>query len=68
MRCPQCHNKILQKSVEGVKLRTKGPIQFDQNGACTAQCYWCGSPVQVPVQLSKSAEVESERFILRKVS
>lgn len=64
MRCPQCKNKVLQKSESGVRLRTKGAIQFDQQGRCTAQCYWCGTAVEVPVQLTKSIEPEPERFVL----
>lgn len=64
MRCPQCKNKVLQKSESGVKLRTKGAIVFDAQGNCMAQCYWCGTPVQVPVQLTKAIEPEPERFVL----
>lgn len=64
LRCPRCKNKVLQKSDAGVKLRTKGQIVFDGAGQCTAQCYWCGEPVQVPVQLTKSVESEPERFVL----
>lgn len=64
MRCPQCKNKVLQKSDSGVKLRTKGAIQFAPDGSCTAQCYWCSTPVQVPVQLTKSIDPEPERFVL----
>ena len=66
MRCPQCNNKVLQKSESGVKLRTKGPIQFTADGRCTAQCYWCSTSVEVPVQLTKAIEPEPERFVLRK--
>ena len=66
MRCPQCKNKVLQKSEAGVKLRTKGAIQFGPDGKCMAQCYWCSTPVEVPVQLTKAIESEPERFVLRK--
>lgn len=64
IRCVQCKNKVLQKSESGVKLRTKGAIQFDAAGRCHAQCYWCGTPVELPVQLTKSIDPEPERFVL----
>jgi hypothetical protein len=51
-----------------VKLRTKGVIQFGADGKCTAQCFWCSTPVEVPVQLTKAVEPEPERFVLRKVT
>ena len=66
MRCPQCRNKVLQKSDQGVRLRTKGAISFDAAGACTAQCYWCGTQVSIPIQLTKAIEPEPERFVLIK--
>jgi hypothetical protein len=66
VRCPQCKNKVLQKSENGVRLRTKGAIRFDKDGHCTAQCYWCGTEVQVPVQLTEKIVPEPERFILIK--
>ncbi len=61
MKCPRCKNTLLQKSGADTRVRTKGPIVFDRNGACTAQCYWCGERVNIPIELRKAAE----RFILR---
>lgn len=66
MRCPQCKNKLLQKSETGVRLRTKGVIQFDPAGHCTTQCYWCGTPVEIPVQLTEKIVPEPERFVIRR--
>lgn len=65
MRCPQCNNKVLQKSDNGeTKLRSKGPITFGSDGRCKAQCYWCGTDVVVPVTLTKSLEPRVERFVI----
>ena len=61
MKCPRCKNMLLQKSEQGTRVRTKGPIVFGQNGTCTAQCYWCGEKVTVPLELKKA----TERFVLK---
>jgi hypothetical protein len=60
VRCPKCKNMLLQKSDRGTRVRTKGPLTFSQDGACRAQCYWCGEAVTVPLELRKAAE----RFVL----
>ena len=60
MRCPQCSNKLLQKSGDDTKLRTQGQILFTKEGQCLAKCYWCKTEVRLPVAL------QSERFLLRK--
>ena len=67
MRCPQCQNKVLQKSENGdTRLRSKGPITFTADGLCKAQCYWCSTEVSIPVTLEKSLEPRAERFVLAK--
>lgn len=66
MRCPRCHNRVLQKSGEDVKLRTRGPITISADGMAHAECYWCHETIVIPVQLSPGAEVPPpERFIFR---
>lgn len=63
MRCPNCDNHILQKSGSVTKVRIRGRIVIE-NGKCTAQCYWCKSMVEVPLQIADEITVPSERFIL----
>jgi hypothetical protein len=64
MRCPRCKNKLLQKSGTRTRVRTKGPLVFTEDGKCSAQCYWCGEPVAVPLELRKDLWVDSERYII----
>jgi hypothetical protein len=61
MKCPKCKNALLQKSDQGTRVRTKGPIVFDNDGSCTAQCYWCGDPVTIPLELRKT----HEKFVIK---
>lgn len=60
MKCPKCKNSVLQKSDAGTRVRTKGPLVFSKSGICTAQCYWCGERVNIPLELRKA----TERFVL----
>ncbi len=53
MKCPRCKNTVLQKSEQGARVRTKGPLEFSK-GACTAKCYWCGEKVSLPLELRKA--------------
>lgn len=56
MRCRQCRNHVIQKSDGGaVHVRIQGKITIDKDG-CHAQCYFCRSPVVVPLELAKSAD------------
>jgi len=64
MRCPRCKNKLLQKSGTRIRVRTKGPLVFTEDGACSAQCYWCNEPVMVPIELRKSVDLDGERFVI----
>lgn len=65
MRCPQCQNKVLQKSDNGeVKLRVKGAIVFTPAGLCKAQCYWCNTDIEVEASLTKSLEPKVRRFVI----
>lgn len=66
MRCPHCKNKLLQKSGSKTRLRTEGVHEWDEEGVCTAKCFWCKSMVEIPVQIRDGITVESEQFILRK--
>jgi len=45
-------------------VRTQGPLVFGADGICRAKCYWCGKPVEVPLELSECVEVPEERFVL----
>lgn len=65
MRCPNCKNHVLQKSGNRIRLRTKGQIVFE-DGACQAQCFWCKSPVTIPLEIQEGATILSERFYLQK--
>lgn len=65
MRCPQCNNKVLQKSDDGsVRLRVKGQLTFTADGLCKAQCFWCSTEVAVEAQLTKSLEPKAQRFVI----
>ena len=61
MKCPHCKNALLQKSDGGTKVRTKGPIVFSKDGTCSAQCYWCGDTVTIPIELRKA----TEKFVIK---
>lgn len=63
MRCPRCKNHILQKSGRRVRLRTQGPIVFE-DGLCKAQCFWCRESIEVPVEISEGTSIVSELFVL----
>lgn len=65
MRCPKCNNKLLQKSGTTTRLRTKGIHTFDENGNCSAQCYWCGEKVDVPVKVIEGTPIPSETFYVK---
>ena len=65
VRCPQCKNRIVQKSAEGTRVRAEGAITFDPSGVCRAKCFFCKSEVVLPLELSKSAaEPEPSRFVV----
>lgn len=64
MRCPHCANRLLQRTGSATRLRIKGLVEFDDAGHATAQCYWCGQRVQVPIQLTVPQPAEGERFVL----
>jgi hypothetical protein len=66
MRCPQCSNKVLQKSDAGTKVRIKGPIVVS-DGVFKSQCFWCNTAIQVPVTaLETVTSSVAERFVLTK--
>lgn len=69
-RCPNCGNRVLQKSGAGAKLRTQGPILIDESGTCRAQCFWCRTEIALPIAptFSKSMLQEPDpnaRFVIR---
>lgn len=65
MRCPHCRGKLLQKAGSTIRLRTDGVHTFREDGTCVAQCHWCGETVEVPVYLSKTAEVDVETLVVK---
>ena len=65
MRCPNCKNKVLQKSGATTKLRTHGPLTFTEEGLCKTKCHWCKSEVEIPVQITEGTPITEERFYVR---
>lgn len=63
MRCPNCQNHILQKSGRKTRLRIKGQVVFE-NGLCKAQCYWCKTEIEIPLEIREGTPVVEEQFIL----
>lgn len=66
MRCPNCNNRVLQKSGNDTRVRTEGPITFDASGTARAKCYWCKSMVELPIEMKKSVEVHEPGLVIRK--
>ena len=66
MRCPHCKNKLLQKSGSKTRLRTEGIHEWDANGICTAKCFRCKQPVEIPIMIKPEAQVDNVQFILGK--
>ena len=67
IRCPHCRNTLLQKGgADGsLRVRASGVIEVRGDGVVTAQCYWCKSAVELPLQLrDDGSAVDGERFIL----
>lgn len=64
MKCT-CGGSILQKSVDGVRIRLDGPITF-KDGLAKAKCFWCKKEVTLPIELKKGAAISpaAERFII----
>jgi len=62
-RCPNCANKIVQKSGSETRLRVSHPIYFDADGRCLARCHWCKAEVEIPVEL-RAIDLENERFTI----
>ena len=63
MRCPNCSNHVLQKSGKKTRLRTKGQIVFE-DGLCKAQCFWCKTKIEIPIEISDGTAIPQEQFIL----
>lgn len=64
MRCPNCKNRVLQKSGSQTRVRTQGPITFLPDGRCIAQCFWCKALVEIPLEIKKGTPIVAEQFIL----
>jgi hypothetical protein len=56
---------LIQKSASGgLDLRIKGKVTVDDSGL-HAQCFWCGDPVTLPLELKKGAPVvPAERLVI----
>lgn len=67
MRCPQCRNRIVQKSADSVRIRSHGAITFYPDGSCFAKCFFCKSDVELPLELTKATSEEPE-FVVEVVS
>lgn len=66
MRCPHCHNKLVQRQGDTTRIRARtveGPLLIKSDGL-HAQCYWCKAEVVIP--LSLGVDVPTERFYLGK--
>lgn len=63
MRCPICHNHVLQKSGKTTRLRIKGQVTFE-NGLCKARCYWCQSVIEIPLEIREGTAIKQEQFVL----
>lgn len=59
-RCPNCKNRVVQKSGDETHVRADGKITIDGHGICHAQCFFCKAVIELPLELSKS--VQDERF------
>ena len=66
MRCPNCKNKVLQKSGSQTRVRIEGAVTFNKDGLCKSKCYWCKTEINVPIRILDGTEIESERFIITK--
>ena len=64
MRCPNCNNKIIQKTGNTTRIRAGGPVEFDDGGKCRTKCYWCKKDVELPLQLKENVDIPSERFVI----
>lgn len=65
MRCPNCRNKVIQRSGREVKIRTKGKHVIDENSRYWAQCFWCGEDIELPLEIREGTPIPSESFYLR---
>ena len=63
IRCPNCQNKVLQKSEDKIRLRTHGAVTFAE-GSCSLRCYFCKTSVELPLDLVKSTSAP-ERLVIR---
>jgi len=64
VRCPHCHNKLVQRQGDTVRIRARtveGPLLIKSDGF-HVQCYWCKAEVVIPMTLG--LEVPAERFFL----
>jgi hypothetical protein len=64
VRCKGCGNKVVQKSDQGVRVRTQGPLVFTSEGHCVGQCFWCKGSVELPLELTKAYTAPTERLVI----
>jgi hypothetical protein len=64
VRCPNCHNKVIQKTGDVTRIRAGGPVEFTPDGLCKTKCHWCKAEVTLPLQLKEDVPIPAERFML----
>jgi uncharacterized protein YodC (DUF2158 family) len=64
VRCPNCHNKVIQKTGDVTRIRAGGPVEFGSDGLCRTKCHWCKHDVVLPLQLKAEAVIPAERFLI----
>jgi hypothetical protein len=64
MKCEHCRNSVLQKTGNGIRLRIKGDLVFE-DGQCLTKCYWCGKEITIPVKITEVPVSKKEKFIIK---
>lgn len=64
MRCANCNHKLIQWTPEGLRIRLDGPMTVRKDdGIVEAKCFWCKSPVQLPLELKQ--EFVEEHYVIQ---
>jgi hypothetical protein len=52
-RCPQCENRVIRKARDGsLEFRIKWPLSVTPEGLVKAQCHWCKTTIDLPLELA----------------